>query len=221
MSHKKFIMVFSSILLLAWATDTVWANDPVVRTVRNPARQLGPIIQCDRAASGNICHNSTWVPTSCMTALFDAELLQNNNAAQDVLIATLEITLLIQNPAARSTRNLSAASSGPRWASPLPVDEFSTDFTLAGTATFDDPEKRVTTKSPVGQVKTGVFWSPQVSHGQAQGDSLGNVLTLGYFGPPGSAGRGKKTGERPGVHRHRIGKRDSGQRMWFRIWRNQ
>ncbi len=51
MSFKKFVVAFSSILLLTLAVGTAWANAPTVSTVRIPPRQPVPIIQENDAAS--------------------------------------------------------------------------------------------------------------------------------------------------------------------------
>jgi len=59
MSYKKFVVVFSSILLLPLATGTAWANTPIVSIVRIPPRQPVPIIQDNGAASLPANENST------------------------------------------------------------------------------------------------------------------------------------------------------------------
>jgi len=45
MSYKMFVVVFSPILLLAFATGTAWANDRIVSIVKTLPRQPAPIIQ--------------------------------------------------------------------------------------------------------------------------------------------------------------------------------
>lgn len=50
MNYKKLAVVFNSILLLALATGSAWANDPIVSAVKMPPRQLAPIVQDSGAA---------------------------------------------------------------------------------------------------------------------------------------------------------------------------
>jgi TonB family protein len=200
MSYKKFVGVFSSIPLLALASGAAWANDPIVATVKIPPGQPAPIIQDNGAASGNMRLDCTRVASSCTTGSLDAPLPQNNAiATRDAQIATAEIGLLSQNPAARSTQKLSLVSSGTGRASPLPANENSTDSTLVRTGIFGGAEEKVTTKRPVEQVQTGGFGSPQGFRGKAQGDSAGNVPKLGSFGLPDGPGVGNGTGGRHGV----------------------
>jgi len=222
MSYKKFVGVFSSILLLALASGTAWANDPIVATVKIPPGQPAPIIPDNGAASGNMRLDCTRVASSCTTGSLDAPLPQNNAiATRDAQIATAEIGLLSQNPAARSTQKLSLVSSGTGRASPLPANENSTDSTLVRTGIFGGAEEKVTTKRPAEPVQTGVFGSLQEFSGQAQGDSLGNVLKFGYFGIPYGHGVGNGTGKRHGVQGRRLRKRGSGHRIWSRSWRDR
>ena len=70
-----FVVVFSSILLLALATGTAWANDRIVSTVKIPPAQPAPIIQDNGAASGDIRLNCTEVASSCTT--------NSNNSSTD------------------------------------------------------------------------------------------------------------------------------------------
>ena len=59
MSYKKLVVVFNSILLLALATGSAWANDPVISAVKMPPRQPAPIVQDSGAASLPVNENST------------------------------------------------------------------------------------------------------------------------------------------------------------------
>ena len=54
MSHKQFVVFFSSILLLTLAGGPAWANDKILSAVRNPSGQSAPIIQDNGAASNSM-----------------------------------------------------------------------------------------------------------------------------------------------------------------------
>ncbi|MGD0225813.1 MAG: hypothetical protein ABSF71_26070 [Terriglobia bacterium] len=222
MSYKKFVVVFSSIVMLALATGMAWANDPIVPTARIPPGQPALIIQDKGAASGNMRLNCRWVTSPCTTGSFDATLSQNNAiATQDAQIAIAEISPLPQNPATRSKENLTLVSSGPGRASPFLANETSTHSTLVRTGSFGGSEETITTKRPAARVQTGVFESLQGFPGTAQGNSLGIVPKFGFFGFPDGPDVGSGTGERHGVQVRRLRKRGSGHRIWSRRWRDR
>jgi hypothetical protein len=212
MRYKMLMVVFSSTLLLALATGTAWANDPIVAAVKIPLGQPAPIVQEDVAASGAIKPNCTRVATLCAAGTLDATLPQEI-ATHDVQIATVELSFLFQHPAARSTRDLSLVSPGPGWASPLLAIENSTNSTHVRTGIFPGAKEKSTTKRPMDQVQTGVFWSPQEFSGKAQGFSIGNVPRLG-FGEV-RDGRGVENGalERQSIQGQRPRKRGTGPRL--------
>lgn len=68
MSLKKFVVVFSSILLLAFAS-TALANDNIVSTVV-PLTGPTPTITSNGVPAGQIMLNYSWVTTSCTTGPF-------------------------------------------------------------------------------------------------------------------------------------------------------
>jgi hypothetical protein len=59
MSYKKLVVFFNSILLLALATGSAWANDPIVSAVKMPPRQPAPIVQDSGAAPLTANENTT------------------------------------------------------------------------------------------------------------------------------------------------------------------
>jgi len=215
MSDKKFVVVFSSVLLLTLATGTVWANAAIVSTSKISPGHPAPIILDNGAASGNTKDDCTRVASLRTAGSFDAMPRQNNaTATQGVLMATLETSLLSQNPAAHSTRNLSLVSPVPRQDSSLPANKNSAYSTFARTGIFGGAEEKVTTRRPVGQVQTGVFWTPQGSPGSARGDTPSNALKSGFFGIRGGPGVENGTGERRGVQGRRLRKPGRKSGIW-------
>jgi len=215
MSGKKFIAVYSSVLLLTLATGTVWANAPIGSTVKISLGHRSEIFVYNGAALGNTMTYCPRVASFRTTASLDDALPQNNaRATQDVLVATVEINLLSQNPGARSTRDLSVVWPVPRRASPLPANENSTYSTFARTGAFGGAEERVTMKRPEGQVQTGVFWTPRGFSGRARGDSPANALKSGFLGIPSDPGVEHGTGERHGVQGRQLRKRGSKSGIW-------
>ena len=212
MRYNMFMVVLSSTLLLALVTGTAWANDPIVTAVKIPLGQPAPIIREDVAASGAIKPNCTRVATSCAAGTFDATQPQEM-ATYDVPIATAELSFLSQNPTARSTRNTSLVSPGSGWASPLLAIENSTNSTHVRTGIFPSAKEKNTTKRPMDQVQTGVFWSPQEFSGKAQGFSIGNVPRLGFGAVSDGRGVGNGTWERQSVQRQRLRKRGIGPKL--------
>jgi hypothetical protein len=106
-------------------------------------------------------------------------------------------------------------------AAPLPANENSTDFTFSRTGIFGGVPDKVTTTRPVEKVHTGLFWSPQVLSGDAQGYSLGNVLWFGALRPPDDFDVANGTGERHDVQRRRLRKHGSRDRTWLRSRRGR
>ena len=217
MSYNKLVVVFSPILLLALATGKAWANNPIVPGVRVPLGHPAPIIPDNGAASGSMRFYGAWVASSGTTGSFDAMLPQKNAiATQDAQIASAEISVLSQNPAACSTRTASLAWSAPGGASPPRAIENSTNSAHVHTGIFPGAKERVASKLPMDPVQTGVFWSPQGFYGKAQGFSLGSVPKSGFDGGPDGPSVGSGTWERHGVQGHRLRKRGTGNRIWPR-----
>jgi hypothetical protein len=97
-------------------------------------------------------------------------------------------------------------------ASSLPPNESS--FLSVRTGVFDAVVGRVTTKAPMEQVQTGVFWTPQ-SLGEIPQDSLGRIPQFSIMGPAGAhiLGNGRREShdaQRPWLHK-----------MWSRSWRGR
>jgi hypothetical protein len=201
MSDKKFLVIFNFVLLTTLATGTVWANAPIASNARISPGQPAPMILDNGAASGEL---RTYALPRQNYAM----------ANQDVLVATLEVSLLSQNPAAHSTRNLSVVSPVPRQDSALPSNKNSAYSTFARIGIFGSAEGKVTTAGPAGQVQTGVFWSPRGLSGRGQGYSPANALKSGFFGIPSGPGVGNGTGERRGVQGHRLRKPGGKSGIW-------
>ncbi len=95
-----------------------------------------------------------------------------------------EFSVLSPNPQGRRARDLSVVAPGPVSASPLQANEIVSDPTQVRTGIFLGVEVKVSAQHPLGQVQTGVFWSPQDSPGQAHRYSLGCVSKSSLFGIP-------------------------------------
>jgi len=133
--------------------------------------------------------------------------------------AWANVSIVPENPAARSTRNLSLVSSGPGRTSPFLAIENSTNSIHVRTGVFPSAEEMVSKKHPVEQVQTGVFESPQGFIGKAQGFSLGMVSNFGVLGLTNVPGVRNAKWERDSVRGHRLRKRGSGH--WVRSRRGQ
>jgi hypothetical protein len=201
MSDKKVVAVFSSVLLLTLATGTAWANATMVSTARIAPGHPSAIMLTEGAASGAM---RTYV------------IARQNNARanQDVLVATLEIKLLSQNPEAWSTRNLSVVSPVQPRASTFSANNHGAYSTFARTGAFGGEEEKVTTRRPEGQVPTGVFWTPQGFSGRGQDYRPSNALKSGFFGIQSGPGLGDGTGERRGDQGYRLRKPRSKSAIW-------
>src|ERR1017187_1318266 len=120
MSYKVFRIVFSSIVLLALAAATVWANDKIVFAASFPAAQPAPVTQHNAAGSCEIWRAATRGVSSCTTGSFDATLPRNNAlATQEAQMATTESSFLSQNHAAGAAQNRVSVSPATGQASVL------------------------------------------------------------------------------------------------------
>ena len=197
MSDKKFVVGFSSVLLLSLATGTAWGNAPITSTTRISRGQPAPVILDNGTTSGEL--KSASMPR------------QNDGmASKDVVVATLEINLLSQNPGVRSMRNRAVVSPVSGQASSLPANKNSAYSTFARTGNFGGEEERVNIPRPAGRVRTGVFWTPEGSPGGAQDD----VLKSGFWGAPGGPGVTNGTGDRRGAQGRQLRKRGKKSGNW-------
>jgi hypothetical protein len=237
MSYKKFVVVFSSFYLFALASGTAWASYPIVFNVRIAPEQPAPFTLGHITALNDSWLSCTWVAASCPTGSFHATLRQNHSIATlDIQLATAEIPILTQHPAARSGQNPSLVSSEPGRVSPLPGDKNGPDstlictgvfpgaggkvttptFTVIRTGVFPVAQEKVTTNVSAKQVRTGVFEGPEGFLDEVQDDRPGNIMRLGFWLLPAVRGRESGTGSPHGVQEPQPRKKGSGDRILSR-----
>lgn len=213
MWRKKFAMGFNLIFLLRLASGTAWASHPVIASARVRAGESAPIAPGQITAPGDIWPFCTSVASLCTTGSFDAILRRSHvTANRDGQVATTEIPTLSPNPAAHSGHPPSSVWSDPARVSPLPVGN-NPDSTLIRTGVFPGAGERVISNSPVQAVRTGVFEGPERFLEEAQGDSPGNLMRLGFWRLPQARGEGTGTEKPHGIHGLQFRKRGKGTKI--------
>ncbi len=214
MSNKLIVAVIKSILLLAIASGTAWANGEIAPSRRIPRGQPVPIVQ-GNGASANLWLNCTWVTFSCTTGAFDAMLQLNKaNSTVESNIATEDVNALFQNPAARAKQRLSLISPLPGGTQRSSANENRTNLMAVHTGAFLSAEEMMTLKTRLGKVEMGVFGSLQEYSGKMQGDGSGEFPKLGIWGFPTVRGVDDGPGGYRGGLRRHLRKQGSRPKTW-------